>query len=218
MPPAAAWAGSASREGSGRSFAQITACPASVLRLSSDSRSPAGALTMSSPRAQSAAVRALTAVSRATRQLSDGLHHSRTVFGDHGRFASQDAASSALGVDRVGLATLFPEPLVRAVHVNDFEAPLSKVAAQAGAIGAGRLHPDSSQLPVGAHPLDELSVPAAVGSELPVSEALALFGEHEGVVRLLVTVHAADDYSPIIGHDVGVLPARDDDRVGRTKQ
>jgi hypothetical protein len=82
---------------------------------------------------------------------------------------------------------------VGSVDVDDLDAVLAKVAAEGGPVGAGPFHADASELSMGAEPLEQVAVTRGGGGGLLVAKAPAGFGEHKGVMGVLVAVYPADD-------------------------
>jgi hypothetical protein len=117
-----------------------------------------------------------------------------------------------LGVDRVGLAALTPDPPVGAVDLQDAMAAAAQVAGQPGTVGAGALYPEGDDLALGVGPLGELGVAAGVGGHGQLPQHRPEVIEGHGDVEVLVGVDTHDDLASQwlvgdAGHDLLVLLA-----------
>ena len=86
---------------------------------------------------------------------------------------------------------------------------INQIAGQAGAVAAGALHADHTDLAVVAEPALQLPVAATISRELPVAEQASLCIEHGSVVGATVGVDPADDNPGPLGH-AGVAFLLDD--------
>jgi len=77
---------------------------------------------------------------------------------------------------------------------------INQIAGQAGAVAAGALHADHTDLAVVAEPALQLPVAATISRELPVAEQASLCIEHGSVVGATVGVDPADDNPGPLGH------------------
>jgi hypothetical protein len=96
-------------------------------------------------------------------ELAQHLDGAISALGGGGGGAGQHGPGGVLGVDRVGLAALTPDPPVGAVDLQDAMAAAAQVAGQPGTVGAGALYPEGDDLALGVGPLGELGVAAGIG-------------------------------------------------------
>jgi hypothetical protein len=108
-----------------------------------------------------AAVRALLAPRRAVRNTRIASMIPSRRLGPRSR-PGQRGPGGRLGVDRVRLAMLPAGSPVGPVGLDHPHLLIEQVASQAGAVAAGALHPDHTDLSVVAKPAQQLLVAATI--------------------------------------------------------
>lgn len=105
--------------------------------------------------------------------------------------AGQNGAGGGLGIDRVALAVLAPEPTVRAIDLND-AVPLGyERPAQARAVGAGALDAEGPDGPASDGPANELPVPRRCCGDREGAEMRTEPGDRDGDVNVLTRERSA---------------------------
>jgi len=72
--------------------------------------------------------------------------------------ARQNGAGGGLGIDRVALAALAPEPAVRTIDLDDVAPLRGERPAQSCSIGTGALNAEGLNRTAGVSPANELTV------------------------------------------------------------
>jgi hypothetical protein len=149
---------------------------------------------------QSAALRALTALSRARRSCRIASTIPSVGLGLYVRGTGERLAGGHLGVDRVVLAAPTPGVRVRTVDLDDVNASCSQLTNERSRVGAGRLNADQRDRPELLQPAPQRSVAGRRRWKRLAAEKLAAPVQGCDDMRVGMRVDATDDLALDLRH------------------